>query len=373
MELADDNPNASSSYQARNFVFTINFKFTEQGWINGFPRLLDFSLFPSWITYVIYSLELGEESGTHHFQGYLECSGKKSYVQLHSVPGLERARFDRRRGSQEEAIRYCRKVEDPTHLEGPWEWGEKKAPGHRSDLLAVKQKIDSLAPLRVIRDEHYSSWIRYGRAFREDKRQRTLPRDFKSIVFLFIGPAGKGKSTVMKIIARLLGSSYRVPQPKRSGLYYDDYDGQDVLIHDEFDGSTMSPTFFNTLCDEHECVLPIHGGAGHQMISKYIFIGSNYMPKQWWRKRNASQLLQTTRRIDVIFKMGFKDIPSAPPRPPVLVLNILRTFPPERRAQILQAMQRAECSRMPLPRPGRSLPPKDKEDEDYVNSIIRRP
>ena len=132
----------------------------------------------------------------------------------------------------------------------------------------------------------------------------TKPRDFKTAVFLFVGPPGRGKSTLMTHIAAKMGSVYRAPQAKGSGCYFDDYDGQDVFILDEFDGASMQPTMFNTLADRFECVLPVHGGAGHQMVSKVLFVGSNYIPKYWWRKRNANQLLQTTRRIDVIFKVG---------------------------------------------------------------------
>lgn len=177
--------------------------------------------------------------------------------------------------------------------------------GTRSDLLEIQAAYDAGAPLRQVMRDNFASWCRHNRAFKEYKRVITEPRNFKSKCFLFVGPPGQGKSTVMKLVASRLGTSYKVPQPKGSGTYYDDYDGQDVIIFDEFDGHFMKPTDFNMICDEHECVLTVHGGAGHQLVSKYIFIGSNYMPSQWWKKRNAAQLRQITRRIDVIFKVGF--------------------------------------------------------------------
>jgi len=148
--------------------------------------------------------------------------------------------------------------------------------------------------------------MRLGKSIREYKRQQTRPRNFKSIVVLFVGPAGTGKSTLAKMLASYLGSVYKAPQPKNSGAYYDDYDGQDVLFLDEFDGNRMKPADFNELCDRHEVVLPVHGGAGHQMISRFIFICSNYAPRFWWKNRKPSQVKQTTRRIDYVFKM-FKE------------------------------------------------------------------
>lgn len=178
----------------------------------------------------------------------------------------------------------------------------------------MQVKILRGVSLKRVHDENFGTMIRYGKAIKEYKRTITKPRNFKSKVFLFIGPPGKGKSTLMKLIGQALGSFYKAPAPKGSGAYYDDYDGEDVFMMDEFDGSRMKPTDFNELCDEHEYVLPVHGSAGHQMVSKYIFIGSNYLPKQWWKNRNPHQLRQTTRRIDAVFKVGF-EYPDIAPYP----------------------------------------------------------
>lgn len=113
--------------RARNYVFTINFGPLEDGsnYIEE-PQLLDFSLFPSWISYCTYQLELSE-SGTEHFQGYLECVGTKSMIQLHAVPGFERAAMAVRRGTQAQADAYANK--EDTRVDGPWTHGEKKEQG----------------------------------------------------------------------------------------------------------------------------------------------------------------------------------------------------------------------------------------------------
>jgi len=176
----------------------------------------------------------------------------------------------------------------------------------------MKRKVDDGAPINSLYDEHFGSMIRYKRQFIEYKRVTTHARSSKSFCFLFVGPPGHGKSTMMRIMAKLLGRVYFQPFKKGSGLYFDDYDGEDVMIIDEFDGDVMPPKMFNAIADEHPCVLPVHGGAGHQMVSKYLFIGSNYAPRYWWKKRSSSQLLQTTRRIDVVFKFGMVPNPNPP-------------------------------------------------------------
>lgn len=301
---------------ARNYVFRISFPATPHPdgslTFKNVPRLLDPEQWPM-CKYCIYSLELtfDEKADTEnfHFQGYLELNGMHSMTALHQMPGLESAHFEVRRGSQQEAIMYCSKTYDESHLEGPWEWGVPARQGQRSDLLEIQIKIHNNMSLRQLSEEHFASFMRHGKSFKEYKRQRTAPRNFKSKCFLFVGPPGEGKSTLAKLIGARLGTVYKVPQKKGSGLYFDDYDGQDVLFLDEMNGNKMSPEDFNSLVDEHEHVLTVHGGAGHQMVSKYIFIVSNYAPQFWWRKRNASQLYQTTRRIDVVFKVGLKNMP----------------------------------------------------------------
>ena len=226
-------------------------------------------------------------------------------------------------GSAKKAAHYCMKpvpgcdcdhcreeVRNPTQIEGPWTFGEMSAQGQRSELLEIQRELDRGITTKRLRKEFFPEWVRFGKAFTEYRRGITEPRDRKTVTFLFIGPPGRGKSTLMKRLARYIGSVYKVPHKKGSGLYFDDYDNQDVMILDEFSGSTMPPEFFNLLADEHECVLPVHGGAGHQMVSKYLFIGTNYHPKFWWKNRSPVQLQQTTRRIDVWVKIGFRHDPS---------------------------------------------------------------
>jgi len=192
----------------------------------------------------------------------------------------------------------------------------------------VKRDLDQGSSLDAIADTHFGSWVRYRHAFADYKRLRTPVRSWKSITFLFVGAPGVGKSTLMRLIASRLGSVYTAPQRKPSGCYFDDYAGQDVFLLDEFDGHYMPPTLFNTICDEHECVLPRHGGAGSQLVAKYVFIASNYLPKYWWRKRSPTQLRQTLRRFDAIIFLPTHEslfakqtlaplfLPPPPPQPP---------------------------------------------------------
>lgn len=305
--------------KARNYVFTLYADEAEPPWrvfgrgpliepIDG-PLPLQPEDWPSYVSYSCWQLERCPDSGRLHYQGYLECVGQQLYTRLKAeIPGFEAAHFDIRRGTQEQARRYAMK--EDTRVDGPFEFGELKEQGRRSDLIEIKEKIDRAVPMRLVAEENFASWCRNNRAFKEYRRLVTKPRNFSPIVFLFVGPAGVGKSLCVSLLlaSGYFGTSYRVPS-KHSGFWCDDYDNQSCFWVDEMDGDRMRPTFFNELNDRYECVIPAHGNPGSQLVSKYHFFCSNYLPRYWWKKRTEAQLLQTTRRIHVVIPFFRKIFP----------------------------------------------------------------
>jgi len=302
--------------QARNVCFTINALEGED------LVVLDPLLWPSCVTYVIYQREIGSHE---HFQGYMELNQSRTYEQMHQWPGLEGAHFEKRRGSAQQASHYCCKPvegcycrscvaerEAPSKLEGPWVFGEISRQGQRQDLLEVKMRIDRNEPVkRIAQDaETFPTWVKFHKAFDTYARIRTKERDFKTVVILFCGPSGVGKTRTALTLCRFLGSVYTVPS-KHTGFWCDDYANEDVMFIDEMNGDKMRPEFWNGLADRYGFVVPAHGHAGHQFTSKYLVVCSNYHPKYWWKKRTSVQLLQTMRRIDWLFAFMHHSLPVA--------------------------------------------------------------
>jgi len=319
---------------ARNYMFTL---FEDVAVFPDGPPPFDEGLFPPWLAFMVYQRELCPETSRVHFQvsvlfspriwsvaldssqGYLECVGEKSFKQLHEVYGLERCSFQQRRGTQEQAIAYASK--EDTRVEGPWVYGVKKDQGKRNDMLADKKRMDEGMSFKRLAEESFANFVRYGKAYKEYKRTVTKPRDFKPFCILIVGPSGTGKSRFGTLLAQYLGSVFKLPK-KSSGPWFDDYDNQDVLLCDEFDGDVMRPTVFNEICDRYECVVPAHGSAGHQLVSRFHIVISNYHPKFWWRKRSVDQVKQTMRRFDWVIKM----IPHRPSPNPAGVSRFLNLF-----------------------------------------------
>ncbi len=60
------------------------------------------------VSYLCYGEEVGQ-AGTPHFQGYLEISTRVRLTGLKAFPGLARAHFEKRAGTQAQAKDYCAK------------------------------------------------------------------------------------------------------------------------------------------------------------------------------------------------------------------------------------------------------------------------
>lgn len=235
---------------------------------------------------------------------------------------LPRAHWDKRRGSHDQARDYCEK--EDTRLDGPWTFGSQeeipRKKGQRTDLqnFAALVKKRKRIPKDELLQEHTHIYARYPRFVTELTTFYSGDRDWETKVLLFVGKKGTGKSMTAYALAKsgYLGRYFKVPMSKGSGLYFDNYDGQELVWFDEFDGSRCKPTMLNALCDRYPESVPQHGKPNVPFLAKTIIICSNYMPKEWWRNHDISTFM---RRITmaVFFKETKKSVPSVPPNWPV--------------------------------------------------------
>ena len=114
------------------------------------------------------------QGGTPHLQGYLECANRVRFTQLRKIGGLQRAHFEIRRGTQQEAIDYCHKDGDVE------EFGTKVASqqGKRTDLDNVIEAVKEGASVRDLWQNHSKAMIRYSKGILELRRELEPPRPF---------------------------------------------------------------------------------------------------------------------------------------------------------------------------------------------------
>jgi len=250
--------------QARNFMFTINFA-------DGDVTALLEEEFPEWVTYAVWQLECGHDSHLMHYQGYLECSGKKSMKQVHAIPGFERSALEIRKGTGAQATMYCTKVD--TRVDGPWYHGEPKEQGKRNDLAAVKRSIDEGANDVVLWDSHFSSMTRYHKAFSTYKRVKAPKRDWITHFLVVIGPSGCGKTQFAK-------EFFRDAFWKGNHKWWDDYDGQEYVVWDEFQGQYPFRDLLRVL---DSSPLTVESKGSHvNFLAKWVVFTSNYHPRDWY-------------------------------------------------------------------------------------------
>lgn len=233
------------------------------------------------VEWAVWQLERGE-SGTLHYQGYVIFNVKKRLSACKTV--CPRAHWEPRRGAHRDAHAYCSK--EDTRVEGPFFVGVEPhlEPGKRNDLLSIKRAMDEEKSEREIAedDELFPVWARHPRLYARYKMvKRDNERNWPTLTTVYWGAPGVGKSRR----ARDEGGpdAFWLPKPNSStgALWWDGYDGQEVVIIDEFYG-WISRDLLCRLCDRYPLVVQTKGGAT-PFLAKRIIITSNTPPGGWYR------------------------------------------------------------------------------------------
>jgi len=232
---------------------------------------------PSWpeaVKYASWQRERGE-NGTEHLQGYLELTGPRRLAFVKAI--LPRAHWEVRRGTQSQAREYSRK--DDTRIDGPWEHGtyEPHLPGTRSDLLAVKEAIDSGMSNKDLWQTHFPDMCRYHKAFKEYTGSKLEDRSWPTRIYLVIGPTGTGKTRWCR---RNAPDAYWKTRTGNDSLWWDGYTGQSDVIIDDFYGWIRFDTMLR-LCDRSPYMVEFKGGS-IKFVARRIFITSNKPWREWW-------------------------------------------------------------------------------------------
>lgn len=121
--------------------------------------------------YICGQLEEGKETGRAHIQGYIELSEGTSLRTLKKkVFKNDSVHIEKRRGTQDEAIKYCMK--DDSRIDDFVEYGVRGKQGKRSDIEKVMGMIEDGIDMNEISSECPSEWVKYYKAF--EKKARML-------------------------------------------------------------------------------------------------------------------------------------------------------------------------------------------------------
>lgn len=263
-----------------------------KGWIwkDGIPG----------VNYICWGIETCPDTGKVHMQGYLELEKKKTFCGVKKMMGSQTVHLEKRHGTQDQAIDYCKK-------DGQfYELGKKKAQGGRSDLVDVRLVANSGGMRAVCMetkegDEDGSTQPRFGmqaiRVAETFLKYCNTPRDWKPVVIWLYGESGAGKSREARII--LAGIDTHVKNTDNK--WWDGYDGQEGVILDDFRESWWSMVHMLGLLDRYAFQIE-HKGGTRQFRAKYIVITSIRPPQEYYQMENEPNK-QLLRRIDEIIKI----------------------------------------------------------------------
>jgi len=237
------------------------------------------------VQYLVYQGEIGE-NGTEHTQGYFVLAKPERLSKLKKW--LPEAHFEIRKGTHEQAKAYCKKNE--TREFGPVEIGDDskvpKGSGARSDLIEIRNKLDSSMPMSEIMHNHFGSWCRYRQSFNVYQAAKATPRNTAPVVHILWGVSGGGKTHKANELAP---NAFVLTRPDHGTLWFDGYITGQNLIIDEFYGWIKYDLFLRIL-DKYALQVPVKGGFAI-FNSPIICITSNADPMTWYSKVDDRQAL----------------------------------------------------------------------------------
>jgi hypothetical protein len=263
---------------------------------------------------LICSREVGA-SGTPHLQFYIEFFNQISFRALKARLG-DRVHLEVRRGTPLQAFEYCEKEGSevlfskgrPTATSHPGQ-------GARTDLSAIADEIVNGADLLDLAMRYPRHYILHSRGMATlrstvQAAQASQTRPVK--VHVYFGESGRGKTYVAKQKAEDACRRHGLePNSKNifvwkptQGSWYDGYDGQRVVIIDEFRGTIPFGELI-TIIDPMHVRVQVKGSFAFWRPT-HIFITSPISPELWYRNLDMSidgRAGQLWRRISSIAKV----------------------------------------------------------------------
>lgn len=172
-----------------------------------------------------------------------------------------------------------------------FEHGEMMRQGKRSDLEAIQLEIKSGATELEIANTHFSKWVLYRRSFKAYHNLLSIPRDFKTLVTIYWGKTGLGKTR--KVFSDNVGKTIWT---NGDFQWFDGYHGQEICLFDDFRGQYELALLLKLL-DRYPMQVPVKGGFTNWR-PKHVYITSNEDPKYWYFNSDKRSQAALFRRIE---------------------------------------------------------------------------
>lgn len=220
--------------------------------------------------YWCFSEEVGLETGLPHIQGFLYCENPKKGSRLMNLFD-KKAHWDPKNGSQQANRDYVLKEgkwadheKAKTKIEGTFrESGEmlpERQPAKSSQEQLLYYIEDGMTAYEIIKADPkaYMYRVKNITELRQLHLMNLYGKERRDVRVTFVtGPTRSGKTT--SVVEKYGTSQCRIANYRNGNPYFDDYDGHDVLVFDEFN-SQIPLEQMNDLLD---------GIAGTTLVARY--------------------------------------------------------------------------------------------------------
>lgn len=273
------------------------------------------------LQYAIFQREKGEETGTIHFQFYIDFKNAKkfSWVKKNLPYGCH---FKPMRTTATLCKNYCSKEE--TRVSGPYEVGEFKEERQRTDYMKARELLMEGCSLEEVEDLYPTTYAQYRNVFKEiyvQQKNKEFGSKCRNIeVYYIYGDGGVGKTSG---VYKKHGFKNVFFVHRYEKYLFEGYNYQDVVCFDEYD-SQIKITEFNQLLDVYPNTLRGLGKEYQACYTKVYILSNLPLNKQYndlpeEKKKQVSAFL---RRVNFVYRVDsngvyhkeketiYEDVPS---------------------------------------------------------------
>lgn len=281
---------AELNLRMRNVVFTFN-NYTPESY-----QLLLLKLQQK-ATYYVCGKEVGEQ-GTPHIQGYFDMKNEMTKSALFKYFKPMNIFVDKRMGTSEQAIAYCKKENDFV------EWGEPnrtKKVGERSDIDEVRQMVSEHMGMRdIVQKAKNYQCLRMAEII---LKYNENVRMWKPDVLWLFGDTGAGKT---KKAFEIFDDRSKVWVSNKTLKWWEGYDAHPDVVFDEFRGDFATFHEMLRILDRYPYRVE-HKGGSRQLLARRIIITSCHPPADVYGGVSSEDKKQLFRRIDKVIKFVCED------------------------------------------------------------------